>query len=96
MGIGFPWGTLTVNGIGCFMFGMIWSITEHRLAISSEFRIIALVGFLGAFTTFSSFAFETAQLLRDSQWWLATGNILAQNLVGIIFLFLGISLGRMV
>lgn len=68
---------------------------EHRVSISSEYRIIILVGFLGAFTTFSSFAFETAQLLRDSQWWLATANVLAQNIVGIIFLFLGITIGRM-
>lgn len=93
-GTGFPWGTLAVNGSGCFLFGLFWAMTEHRLELSPEVRSIVLVGFMGAFTTFSTFAFETGQLIRDSQWLLAFGNVLAQNILGITFLFVGFMIGR--
>lgn len=92
---GMPLGTFVVNMIGCLLFGFVWTLSEEKLAISSEARIIILVGFMGAFTTFSTFAFETATLIRDSQWLMAAGNILAQNIIGIAFLFIGIALGRL-
>lgn len=95
-GAAFPWGTLAVNGIGCFAFGLVWPLAEERLLISGETRQIVLIGFMGAFTTFSSFAFETAQLLRDAEWMLAMGNIMSQNVLGIAFMFLGMAVGRMV
>lgn len=91
----FPWGTFAVNMTGTFLFGLIWSVAEDRLVISPEARAIVLVGFMGAFTTFSSFMFETGELLRDSQWALAFGNIALQNLTGIIFLFIGLAVGRL-
>ena len=71
---GFPRGTLVVNAAGCLLFGRVWCLGEERLVISGKTRLIILVGFLGSFTTFSSFAFETGQLLRDFQRWLAAGN----------------------
>ncbi|MBI5642101.1 MAG: CrcB family protein [Deltaproteobacteria bacterium] len=91
----FPWGTFAVNMIGCLFFGFIWSMAEERLMITGETRAIVLVGFMGAFTTFSSFIFETNQLLRDSQWALAFGNIALQNISGIIFLMIGLAVGRL-
>jgi fluoride exporter len=94
-GPGFPWGTLAVNVTGCFLFGLVWALAEHRLTMSGEIRTVVLMGFMGAFTTFSSFAFETAQLLRDSQWVLAASNIVAQNMIGIAGLLLGLGVGRM-
>jgi CrcB protein len=90
----FPWGTLVVNMAGCFLFGLVWSLAEQRWTISSEVRTIILVGFMGAFTTFSSFAFETAQLMRDAEWLLAGVNVVSQNVCGIALLFLGLALGR--
>jgi len=90
----FPWGTLTVNVIGCFLFGLIWSLAEERLVISDQTRLILLTGFCGAFTTFSTFGFETGELLRDSQWWPAIGNLLANNLAGIVAVLVGIAAGR--
>jgi CrcB protein len=90
----FPAGTFAANMIGSFLFGVVWSLAEERLVISSESRTIILAGFMGAFTTFSTFMFETGAFLRDSQWLLAFGNIAAQVIVGLICLFLGLALGR--
>ena len=92
----FPWGTFAVNMTGTLLFGLVWSLAEDRLVISSEARTIILVGFMGAFTTFSSFMFETGELMRDSQWALAFGNIALQNLTGILFLFIGFAIGRLI
>jgi CrcB protein len=94
-GATFPWGTLAVNVVGCFAFGIIWALAEERLLIRPETRSVVLIGFLGSFTTFSSFVFETTEFLRDSQWWPAVANVLAQNIFGIIFFFAGLLLGRL-
>ncbi len=90
----FPWGTFTINLLGCFAFGIIWSLAEDRMVMSSETRLILLTGFMGAFTTFSTFAFETSQLLRDSQWWLAAGNFAGQTVLGIVLMIAGLGIGR--
>lgn len=92
----FPWGTFTVNMAGCFLFGLVWSLAEERFLLSSETRLVVLVGFMGAFTTFSTFIFESGSLMRDSQWAMALGNIAIQNVVGIMFLFLGLAVARLV
>lgn len=89
----FPIGTLAVNAAGCLLFGIIWSLYEGRI-ISPEARLIILVGFMGAFTTFSTFAFETSQFLRDGQIGFAALNIIVQNVSGIAVFFLGLFIGR--
>lgn len=91
----FPWGTFAVNMSGTFLFGLVWALAEERLVISGEARAIILVGFMGAFTTFSTFMFETGELLRDSEFALAIGNIAMQNILGIVFLILGLAAGRL-
>lgn len=91
----FPWGTFAVNMAGCFLFGFVWSVAEDRMLIGAEFKAILLIGFMGAFTTFSSFVFETGQLIRDSQWMLAFGNIALQNITGIMVFFAGLYAGRL-
>jgi fluoride exporter len=92
---GFPWGTLVVNALGCACFGLVWTLAEERLLMSGETRTIVLVGFMGAFTTFSSYAFETGQLLRDAEWAFAAANVLAQNLLGLAGFFVGVVVGRL-
>ncbi len=94
-GVGFPWGTMAVNLLGCLLFGFIWTLAEERLIISGQTRFIVLTGFMGAFTTFSTFAFESDALLRDSEWLLAAGNILGQNVLGMLCVFLGFFIGRL-
>ena len=92
-GPAFPWGTFMVNAIGCFLFGLVWTFSERRLLISPEHRIVILAGFMGAFTTFSSFAFETSRQLQDAQWGFAAANMLLNNIVGIALIYLGFYLG---
>ena len=92
----FPWGTVVINVSGCFVFGLFWALAVERFNIDSELRIIILLGFMGAFTTFSSFIFETMELLKDSEWLLAGLNMIGQNILGLAGLFLGWTLGRIV
>jgi len=93
-GESFPWGTLVINALGCLLFGLVSTLTEERLIISGETRQILLTGFMGAFTTFSTFAFETGEFMRDAQWWAAIVNLLAQNGLGLLCLFVGFAVGR--
>lgn len=93
-GLNFPWGTFAVNLLGCFLFGLLWSLFENRVEVSREIRAVVLVGFLGGFTTFSSFAFEAAGLLRDGAWLPALGHVLGQNVLGVLLVFLGLLAGR--
>ncbi len=86
-----PLATLTVNVVGSFLFGLLWPLAEQG-RLSPQMRLLLLTGFMGAFTTFSTFAFETGQMLRDSQWVAAAANILANNLLGIGALLLGMAL----
>lgn len=95
LGTPFPWGTLVVNTLGCLVIGVVWTLAEERLLISGEVRTIVLVGFVGAFTTFSTYAFETEAMLRDAEWTLAVANVLAQNVLGIACVFAGAALGRL-
>lgn len=91
----FPWGTGAVNLLGTFLFGVIWSLAEDRLVISGETRFIILTGFMGAFTTFSTFMFETGAMLRDEQWLLAFANLFFQIFAGLVCLFIGFAVGRL-
>lgn len=92
----FPLGTAAVNIIGCLFFGLFWAIVENRLSISGQMRTVIFVGFFGAFTTFSSFVFETGQLLDESQWLWAVGNVLFQNVTGIGCVLTGLAVGKMI
>ena len=95
-GESFPWGTLAVNVLGCLLFGFFWTLAEERLLISPQTRVVVLTGFMGAFTTFSTFAFETAQMLSDAEWMRALANIAVENLIGIAAVILGFAIGRFV
>jgi CrcB protein len=89
-----PLGTALVNILGCFLFGFIVTLIDERMALPPGIKPYVLTGFMGAFTTFSTYAFETASLIRYSQWLLAIANVLGQTLLGLVFLFAGIFLAR--
>ncbi len=93
-GSAFPWGTLAVNLLGCLLAGVFTSLAEQRLNISAEARIIVMVGFMGAFTTFSTFMLETVRLFDDAEWLRAILNILVHNVAGGLALLAGLFLGR--
>ncbi len=97
-GSSWPLGTWTVNVLGSLLFGVIWAMAmdNERVIIGAETRIILLAGFMGAFTTFSTLSFETAQMLRNSQWVLAGVNAGGQVVVGLAAMFVGMALGRLI
>lgn len=79
-----PAATLIVNVVGSFLFGVIWPLAEREAGpVSPNLRWLALAGFMGAFTTFSTFAFETGRYLQDGRPGAAALNLLANNLLGI-------------
>jgi fluoride exporter len=90
----FPYGTLLINVAGSFIVGfyMIWA-TERVLA-DPRWRLLIVVGFCGAFTTFSSFAFETMAYLEQGQWTLMLINFVANNLLCLGAAMAGMALAR--
>lgn len=89
-GVGFPWGTLTVNVIGAFMIGLIMEFLMQRTALDPAYRLFLVVGVLGGFTTFSAFTYETVALLEQERWMRAGANILASNVASIAACIIGI------
>jgi len=90
----FPVGTLTVNVLGCLIIGALMSLIVDKAVLGPSVRMVCVVGFLGAFTTFSSFGYETLGLLRDGQMLSACLNVLANVVLGIGAVFLGWALVR--
>ena len=91
-----PWGTIAVNLIGCFLFGIIWSLAEDRQMLSPQARFVLLTGFMGAFTTFSTLVFETSWFIRNSQLWLALANSVGQLIAGVMLILLGLAVVRQI
>ncbi len=87
--IDFPYGTLAVNVIGCFVIGFLAQLAEERGVFTSESRSFVFVGILGGFTTFSSFGNETLNLARDSQMMNALANVGANVILGLFAVWLG-------
>jgi CrcB protein len=85
----FPFGTLTVNTLGCLVIGFLSQLAETRGAFTPETRALVFVGVLGGFTTFSTFSNETWNLLRGSQIFPALTNIGAHLLLGLGAVWLG-------
>lgn len=86
----FAYGTLLVNALGCLLFGAVWRWTEVRLGLGANTRLIVLTGFMGAFTTFSTFAFDSYLYAHESRWLLAVANIVSQNVLGILCVLAGV------
>ena len=91
----FPYGTFAVNITGCLVFGVIFGLTEQRFAISPAMRAFLLIGVLGGFTTFSSYTFESFQLIRDAEVFRATVNVAGQVVLGLVFFWLGYLVNRL-
>jgi fluoride exporter len=93
-GGGFPWGTFVVNMTGCFLIGALTALLTERLLPHPTIRIAVTVGFLGAYTTFSTFAYESLRQIQDGAVGMALANIGASVIVGIIAAWIGVMVGR--
>jgi CrcB protein len=91
----FPYGTLVVNAVGCLLIGFLSGLAESRAVIGPEARLFIFIGILGGFTTFSSFAYETFSLARDTQNLAAIVNVFAQVILGLIGVWFGNLLARL-
>ena len=85
----FPWGTLVVNILGCFLIGIVMCFVQERQLLGPESRVVIVVGLLGGFTTFSAFGYETVALVRGGEFVLALLNILGNVFVGMLAVWLG-------
>lgn len=94
LGREFPYGTLSVNLIGSFFIGLAFILLTERLTLGAEVRAFILIGFLGAFTTFSTFSFETLVLLQEGFLLKAAGNILLSVVLCLVATWIGIVLAR--
>ncbi len=93
-GTRFPWGTLSVNLSGCFLIGLAFALAERGLGIMNpSIRLFFMTGYLGALTTFSTFALETANSIRAETYLVTVGNFFSNNLIGGALVFLGMLVG---
>lgn len=91
----FPWGTLIVNLAGSLMIGFFWGLLG-RENIATNVRSFLFIGLFGSFTTFSTFAFESLNLIRDGNLKYALINVVASNVFGVLLVFAGLILSKMV
>lgn len=88
----FPYGTLAVNLLGCLLIGIAVGLVDSRQMFGPEFRLFALIGVLGGFTTYSTFGYETFALLRDADYLRAIGNVAIHVVLGLALVWLGYAL----
>lgn len=93
-GAAFPWGTLTVNLIGCLLLGVLAELARQTGWLSPELRTAIGIGFLGSFTTFSTFGLETYRAIEQGDWAVAALNIASNVVLGLVFVLAGTSLAR--
>ena len=95
-GASFPYGTFFVNLIGCLFLGFLVSFMEKKILLDANMRLLLMVGFCGAFTTFSTFILEIANLIKDGEVTRAFLNVLLSVVIGFIVLRIGIFLGEVI
>jgi len=93
-GTAFPWGTLMVNALGSFLLGFLFVWLIERSSSGELLRMAVTVGFLGAFTTFSTYSLESIRLLQSGSFGLATANIIGQVVLCLPLTWLGVQLAR--
>ena len=95
-GDSFPAGMLAVNVAGCFLAGLLFYFLMERNLASPMMQAVVMIGFLGGFTTFSAFGLQTFALLREGRIWFATLNLVGSNVLGLLMVWAGYTLGKLV
>jgi fluoride exporter len=95
-GTGFPTGTLIINIVGCLLLGGVAQFGLHHLSLPPDWRIGIGVGFLGAFTTFSTFGLETVRLLQDGEWARAVLYVSCSVIGGLLAVVGGMRIADMI
>ncbi len=90
----FPWGTFVVNALGSFLLGFLFVYLIERSTVGELWRLAVTIGFLGAFTTFSTYSLESVRLMQQGVFVLAAANVLGQALVCFVLSWLGVQLAR--
>ena len=85
----FPWGTLAVNLLGCFLIGIVAGIVQEKQILSPAASVFILIGLLGGFTTYSTFAYEAFALLGEAEFFRASATVLLHVVAGIALVWLG-------
>ncbi len=93
-GGGFPWGTLAINVSGSFVLGLLFAMSAERAILPADIRGPLMIGFLGAYTTFSTFMLESWRLIESGAWTLAVANLGGSIALGLVAVFLGLTVGR--
>ena len=93
-GARFPTGTMVVNVSGCFLIGLTMTLLTERLQPHPYWRLVLVVGFLGGYTTFSSFEWETYSAVREGGFWIGLANIVGSVALGYAAVWLGALLAR--
>lgn len=93
-GSSFPIGTLIINITGSFLLGLFMTLATERFLVDPRMRLLVTVGFLGAYTTFSTYTFESIALLQKGQWALGFVNLLGSAILGLASVGLGVYLGK--
>ena len=91
----FPYGTITVNIAGCFFIGLLGGLSETRQVFTPEIRALLIIGFLGGFTTFSTFGYEMFTITRDGQFASALTNLILHLILGFGSVWFGFSMSRL-
>jgi fluoride exporter len=90
----FPLGTFVINVSGSFLIGLLMTLLAEKFLVNPQWRLLLVVGFLGAYTTFSTFEYETGSLIKDSEIILATLNVLLSVFLGFVALKTGEFIAR--
>ncbi len=96
LGAGFPFQTLLINVSGSFVVGVLLVLLTERLAVDPAWRLLLVVGFLGGYTTFSSYTFEALALAEAGQWLAAAWYVLGSNGLGLVATYIGMALARVI
>jgi CrcB protein len=94
LGSSFPFGTMVINVTGSFIIGFFMTLATERFLIDPRWRYLVVVGFLGAYTTFSTFAYDSFGLLQKGQWGAFLLNVFGSTVIGIAAVGLGIFCGK--